>query len=176
MSGSAGIIASMANALSAISSASSAVISRAPGRRVAPGRWLFSNDMRQLRWRRPARHARGIADVTCGGQMRGRLMGWPTDSHASFLRGSAAAPPAIRAALHSDHANMAAESGEDVDFADAGDLPLDETAADVERIRDAAANAVREHSVPLFLGGDHMVTYPIVAGFAAERGPLAILH
>ena len=108
--------------------------------------------------------------------MRVRLIGLPTDSHSSFLRGAAAAPPAIRAALHSDHANMAAESGEDVKFEDAGDLPLDETAADVETIRDAAANAVRERSVPLFLGGDHMVTYPIVAGIAAERGPVAILH
>ena len=59
---------------------------------------------------------------------------------------------------------------------DAGDLPLDESEADVERIRDAATNAVRDGTVPLFLGGDHMVTHPIVAGIAAERGPVAILH
>jgi agmatinase len=108
--------------------------------------------------------------------MRVRLIGLPTDSHSSFLRGAAAAPPAIRAALHSEHSNMAAESGEDVELEDAGDLPLDESAADIERIRDAAATALRESAVPLFLGGDHMVTYPIVSGIAAERGPVAILH
>ena len=30
--------------------------------------------------------------------------------------------------------------------------------------------------VPIFLGGDHMVTFPIVAGLAAVHGPLNILH
>ena len=108
--------------------------------------------------------------------MRVRLIGLPTDSHSSFLRGAALAPPAIRAALHSDHANMAAESGEDVQIEDGGDLPLDESAADVGRIQEAAAGAARDGVVPLFLGGDHMVSHPIVAGLAAERGPVAILH
>jgi agmatinase len=115
-----------------------------------------------------------------GGQTRVRLIGLPTDSHSSFLRGAAGAPPAIRAALASDHSNMAAECGleigGDVGFEDAGDLPLDESNLDPDRIRDAAARAVRDGAVPLFLGGDHMVSYPIVAGIAAERGPVAILH
>ena len=114
--------------------------------------------------------------MSIGGQMRIRLIGLPTDSHSSFLRGAAAAPPAIRAALYSDHSNMAAESGENVELEDAGDLPLDEGDADVERIRAAAANAISNGAVPLFLGGDHMVTFPIVSGLAAERGPVAILH
>jgi agmatinase len=108
--------------------------------------------------------------------MRVRLIGLPTDSHSSFLRGAAAAPAAIRAALYSDHSNMAAESGDDVEFEDGGDLPLDESAADIERIRDAAVNAARDGAVALFLGGDHMVTYPIVSGIAEVRGPVAILH
>jgi arginase family enzyme len=30
--------------------------------------------------------------------------------------------------------------------------------------------------VPVFLGGDHMVSHPIVAGLAAVHGPLEILH
>lgn len=111
-----------------------------------------------------------------GGQTRVRLIGLPTDSHSSFLRGAADAPPAIRAALHSAHSNMAAECGEDVGFEDGGDLALDEGAADVERISNSAAVAVRDGAVPLFLGGDHMVTFPIVSGISAERGPIAILH
>src|SRR3546814_2201473 len=40
-----------------------------------------------------------------------RLIGLPTDSHSSFLRGAAAAPPLIRAALGSAHSHMAAASG-----------------------------------------------------------------
>lgn len=109
-----------------------------------------------------------------------RLIGLPTDSHSSFLRGAAGGPAAIRAALVSDHSNMAAECGleigKDTTLEDAGDLPLDESPDDVERIRGAGAQAVRDGVVPLFLGGDHMVSYPILAGITAERGPVAILH
>ena len=113
-----------------------------------------------------------------GGQRRVRLIGLPTDSHSSFLRGAAAAPPAIRAALHSDQANMAAECGLDVGTVidEGGDLRLEEGPDDVDHISNAAREAVRDGVVPLFLGGDHMVTYPIIAGIAAERGPVAILH
>ena len=111
---------------------------------------------------------------------RVRLIGLPTDSHSSFLRGPAAAPAAIRAALASEHANCATESGlelgGDIALDDAGDLPLDETAADVDRIRDAASAAVRDGAVPLFLGGDHMISFPAVAGVAAVLGPVNILH
>lgn len=118
--------------------------------------------------------------LTSGGQTGVRLIGLPTDSHSSFLRGAAQAPAAIRAALVSDHSNMAAECGldigQDVRFEDAGDLPLDETEADVARIGDAAGAAIRDGLVPIFLGGDHMVTHPIVAGIAAAIGPVAILH
>ena len=109
-----------------------------------------------------------------------RLIGLPTDSHSSFLRGPAAAPPLIRAAFHSDHGNLATECGleigEGLTLSDAGDLPLDETLGDVDRIREAAAAAARECSVPVFIGGDHMVTYPIAAGLASVHGPLNILH
>ena len=114
------------------------------------------------------------------GQARVRLIGLPTDSHSSFLRGSAGAPPLVRAALSSDHSNMAAESGIEIDadltLEDIGDLPLDEGPGDFERIRAAAEQAARDGAVPLFIGGDHMVTNPIVAGLAAVHGPLNILH
>jgi agmatinase len=109
-----------------------------------------------------------------------RLIGLPTDNHSSFLRGAAAAPAAIRAALASDHANLATESGlelgEDIHLQDAGDLALEEQPADVDLIGEAAAASARDGVVPIFLGGDHMVTYPVVAGLAAAHGPLNILH
>ncbi len=111
---------------------------------------------------------------------RVRLIGLPTDSHSSFLRGAAQAPAAIRAALASDHGNMATEGGlelgADIVVEDAGDLPLDETPADVERIGAAARGAGEAGTVPIFLGGDHMVSHPAVAGLAAVHGPLNILH
>ncbi|MDP9423356.1 MAG: agmatinase family protein [Pseudomonadota bacterium] len=107
------------------------------------------------------------------------LLGLPTDSHSSFLRGPAQAPKAIRAALASDHANLAtergAELGLDIHLEDLGDLQLDESPADFDRIRTAASQATKG-ATPIFLGGDHMVTYPIVAGLAEAHGPVNILH
>ena len=109
-----------------------------------------------------------------------RLIGLPTDSHSSFLRGAASAPPAIRAALWSDHANAATECGlelgEDILVEDIGDLPLDETEQDLGRIANAAREAKTAGAVPIFLGGDHMVSFPIVAGLAEEYGAVNILH
>ena len=109
-----------------------------------------------------------------------RLVGLPTDSHSSFLRGAAAAPAQIRAALHSDHSNMATEAGLEIGrelaLDDAGDLPLEESERDFDLIREAASKAARDRTAPILLGGDHMVTYPIVSGLAAVHGPLSILH
>jgi arginase family enzyme len=109
-----------------------------------------------------------------------RLIGLPTDSHSSFLRGPASAPDAIRSALASDHANMAtelgAELGLDIALEDGGNLALAESAGDFDLIGDCASAAANSGATPLFLGGDHMVTNPIVAGLAEVHGPLNILH
>jgi agmatinase len=109
-----------------------------------------------------------------------RLIGVPTDSHSSFLRGAAAAPPAIRAALSSEHGNSSAENGlelgRDIPFEDAGDLALTDGEGDPALIRDAFAAAARDGAMPIALGGDHMISFPIVAALAALHGPLDILH
>lgn len=108
-----------------------------------------------------------------------RLIGAPTDVHSSFLRGPAAAPPLIRAALRSDHMNMTAENGVEIGVEildDAGDLPLREGEGDFTLIRDSAASAARAGAVPLFLGGDHSISYPTIAGIAEVHGPVNILH
>jgi agmatinase len=109
-----------------------------------------------------------------------RLIGAPTDRHSSFLRGAAKAPPLIRAALHSDHGNAAAESGVeiglDIHLSDAGDLPLTEAAGDDALIAGAVAAAVAQGAVPLVLGGDHSITVPVIEALAAAHGPVDILH
>jgi arginase len=110
------------------------------------------------------------------------IIGLPTDHNSSFERGSALAPAAIREALRSDRGNMASESGleigVEIDLVDIGDLTL--TNADNESddmtIRSAVTASLATGSVPLFLGGDHSVSYPIVASLAAQYGPLNILH
>ena len=109
-----------------------------------------------------------------------RLIGLPTDSHSSFLRGAAAGPGAILQALASEHANGAAENGlelgEDILVEDGPDLQLTEDPDDPERISAAVEAAAREGAVPICLGGDHMVSFPIVAGLTRVHGPVNILH
>lgn len=69
-----------------------------------------------------------------------------------------------------------AELGQDIRLQDMGNLPLTESSGDFDCIRAAAAKAAEEAVTPIFLGGDHMVTYPVVAGLAQVHGPLNILH
>lgn len=110
------------------------------------------------------------------------LIGLPTDQNSSFERGAALAPPAIRAALWSDRGNLSAQSGleigTDVPLKDLGDLPLSDIdcAADDALIMRAVTETMDVGGIPLLLGGDHAVTFPIVAALAARHGPLNILH
>ena len=109
-----------------------------------------------------------------------RLIGAPTDVNSSFLRGPASAPTAIRAALHSEAGNRAAECGweigREIALEDAGDLELREDDGDAARIGEAVCRACAAGAVPLVLGGDHSVTWPVLEAIAARHGPVSILH
>ena len=110
-----------------------------------------------------------------------RLFGLPTDINSSFERGAAAGPAAIRAALWSDRGNMASELGPeiraDIVLTDDGDLPLTEdTPRDDAAIRRYVAMTHEDGEVPLALGGDHAVSFPLVAAAATSFGPVNILH
>ncbi|MDT9011845.1 arginase family protein [Novosphingobium sp. APW14] len=108
------------------------------------------------------------------------LIGLPTDCNSSFARGPAAAPAAIRAALWSDRGNLAAEDGQEIghDFLleDRGDLPLTETPDDDAIIRNGVTESLSAGAMPILLGGDHAVSFPIVQAIAAKHGPVNILH
>jgi arginase len=109
------------------------------------------------------------------------LIGLPTDINSSFERGPAKAPAAIRDALWSDRGNLASEGGLEIGVDllvdDQGDLPLSEnTKHDDTLIREAAHAATESGYVPIFLGGDHAVTFPIIEALSAHHGPVTILH
>ena len=110
------------------------------------------------------------------------LIGLPTDQNSSFERGAAAAPAAIRAAFFSDRGNLSTECGLeigiDITLMDIGDVPLSDIdcAADDALIMQAVTKAVGAGAIPLLLGGDHSITYPVVAALAKQHGPLNILH
>ncbi|MBA3941886.1 MAG: agmatinase [Sphingopyxis sp.] len=110
-----------------------------------------------------------------------RLFGLPTDINSSFERGAAAGPAAIRAALWSERGNRASELGPeigtDIAFADDGDLALTErTEQDDAAIRRHVVMLYEDGEVPLALGGDHAVSFPLVEAAATCFGPVTILH
>jgi agmatinase len=111
---------------------------------------------------------------------RAALIGLPSDRNSSFLRGAAAGPAAIRAALASEAGNAAAENGREIgdgiDLRDLGDLPLDAGGDDPALIDAAVGAALEDARTPILLGGDHSVTWPAVAALAKRVGPVQILH
>ena len=97
------------------------------------------------------------------------LIGICEDSNSSYMRGPALAPPSLRAALTSDSANSFCEGGEDVAGAwvDYGDVvPLDTNEATHESIRARVREVLDAGLVPLTLGGDHSVSFPVISEVA----------
>ena len=112
---------------------------------------------------------------------RPRLIGLPYDASSSFLRGSADAPPLIRAALHSIAGNSWTEQLRDLagagGLADAGDLVLSPAPAEARvEIEAGIAALLADGYRPLALGGDHSVTYPVLRAVSRVHAPLTILH
>ena len=108
------------------------------------------------------------------------LIGLPYDAASSFLRGSAAAPPVIRAALSSPSANAWSEAGLEIvegrTFVDAGDLELPETDEARALVERAIREIVERGEQPVSLGGDHSLTYPILRAVGPAHRYLTILQ
>lgn len=108
------------------------------------------------------------------------ILGVPTDSNSSFLRGPAKAPAAIRAALASPSGNSFTEAELDLSAAgvmfDAGDVPVEESPADLGLIERAIATLLERGDRVVSLGGDHSITYPIVRAYAAAFPGLSLVH
>jgi arginase len=107
------------------------------------------------------------------------LLGIPFDGQSSYLRGTADAPPKIRAALACDASNTWTETGVNLGVAgvyeDAGDLAFAEK--DAFAAIDGGVGALIERGTrPVLLGGDHSITYPIIKAFARRYPDLTIVH
>jgi len=107
-----------------------------------------------------------------------QLIGVPYDASSSFLRGSAAGPRLIRQALHSPAGNSLTELGADLSqLADAGNLTVSEqSAAARAQIQAGVESALAGGFVPICLGGDHSITYPIMRAIATHHRAVTILH
>ncbi len=108
------------------------------------------------------------------------LLGIPWDENSSFRRGTAEAPPRIRDALHCGSMNLCSENGIDLGdnprFTDLGDLDISSDENTLSLIEDTVSGILSQGAIPLSLGGDHAVTYPIIKAFHKKYGSMNILH
>ena len=110
------------------------------------------------------------------------LVGIPLDVNSSYLRGPADAPAKIREALANDASNQWSELGVSIEaaFEDLGNLTLGNTQESVdEDFRQLSASVndlLVKGKIPLSLGGDHSITYPIIRAFKSHFPDLTIIH
>lgn len=107
------------------------------------------------------------------------LIGFPFDEYSSFMKGAAKAPKAIRNALFSDSWNFFSETGIDVSVPvvvkDFGDVEIIQKEY-LDKISATTQNILQSKLIPISLGGDHSITYPIIKAFHAIYSDLNILH
>ncbi|MDD8026707.1 MAG: agmatinase [Acidobacteriota bacterium] len=109
------------------------------------------------------------------------ILGVPFDEKASYLRGQAAGPAAIRAVSTGKCYNPETELGvnleRDAVLVDLGDV---DTSGDVDKsfglIRKGVAAILAKGAKPIVLGGDHSITYPVLQAFAGRYPKLDVLH
>lgn len=108
------------------------------------------------------------------------LLGVPYDLSSSFLPGAADAPPLIRAALRSPAGNAWSEVLVDTagpgGLEDAGDVTVTNPSQLFAAVSDRVASLAASGHTPIVLGGDHAVTFPVVAGLRRVARPFGILH
>ena len=108
------------------------------------------------------------------------LLGIPSDEGSSYLKGPADGPAAIRKAFLCPSSNLWTEQGVDLGasgiYDDTGDLLPAENLPALEVIEKAAAERFSRGAIPLFLGGDHAVTFPILMAAVRRHADLTVLH
>lgn len=109
------------------------------------------------------------------------ILGVPFDEKSSYLRGAAGGPAAIRAVstgkCYCGYTELGVNLEEDTVMVDLGDV---DTSGDPDKTftltTKAVAKVLEKGAVPIILGGDHSITYPVLKAFAAKFKPLDILH
>ncbi|MFQ6068956.1 MAG: agmatinase [Candidatus Aminicenantales bacterium] len=109
------------------------------------------------------------------------LIGVPFDEKSCFLRGAAKGPDAIRAASSGKAINPWTELGinleEETVIVDLGNIDVKGSADQVfSHIEERVGEILERKAVPVILGGDHSITYPVIRAFSRKFSSLDILH
>jgi agmatinase len=109
------------------------------------------------------------------------IIGIPFDEKSCYLRGASKGPQAIRAASTGKAINAWTELGRNLEvdgvLVDLGDVDATGNFEQVfSRIERSILEILEKKAVPVVLGGDHSISYPVVKAFAKKFKPLDILH
>jgi guanidinobutyrase len=109
------------------------------------------------------------------------FVGIPMDIGTSNRSGTRHGPRAIRAEscmLRPFNMATGAAPFEHMQVADIGDVAINtfDLKATVDIITAAYGEILDHGAVPLTLGGDHTLTYPVLRAIAARHGPVALIH
>ncbi|MEL6481159.1 MAG: agmatinase [Pseudomonadota bacterium] len=109
------------------------------------------------------------------------FLGIPMDIGTSHRSGTRFGPRQIRAEsamIRPYNMGTGAAPFDSLQVADIGDVAINtfNLPANVAIIQEAIAGVLAEGAVPLTMGGDHTITYPILRAVAAKHGPVALVH
>lgn len=109
------------------------------------------------------------------------FVGIPMDIGTSNRSGTRLGPRQIRAEscmLRPFNMATGAAPFEKMQVADIGDVPINtfDLKKSVDIITDAYDEILACDCIPLTLGGDHTLTYPILRSIAKKHGPVALIH
>lgn len=109
------------------------------------------------------------------------IIGIPFDEKSSYLKGAAKGPQAIREASTVKSGNawteLVVNLEEDTVIVDLGDIDVRGKTVEIfSRIEKRIGEIVEKGAVPIVLGGDHSISYPVVRAFARKFNSLDILH
>lgn len=108
------------------------------------------------------------------------IAGVPIDFTVSFRPGARMGPRKIRqnSDVLEDYSHYAKRDINQVSYADMGDLilPPGNTAESLNIIEKSAANAASDGKTPFFLGGEHVITFPIVKALYSNYPNLKVVQ
>lgn len=109
------------------------------------------------------------------------FVGMPLDIGTSNRAGARHGPREIRAEsclLRPFNLGTGAAPFESLQVADLGDIAINTFNIEdsVERIRIAYELLLENNVIPIGIGGDHTVTYPVLQAIAKKHGPVALVH
>ncbi len=113
-------------------------------------------------------------------QARAVIYGMPMDYTVSFRPGSRFGPARIREVSIGleEYSPYLDKSLEDIAYFDAGDLllPFGNAARSLDLIGDYVRGLLNDGKFPLGLGGEHLVSWPVIREVYAKHPDLALIH